>query len=147
MNLRLDRGIRQMDLARACGLTPSALSRIESGKHQPSGQAALAIARQLGVTAEYLLDDSQPYPRPPPEKPQEIGNGMVRVRLTPEEKAHLKALRAGRKTDWEVAREIVYAPMEVHVLIHFLVLGGLVPGKKKARRRRKRSSSPEPCSS
>ena len=130
MNERLDRGIRQQELAKACGVTSGALSRIESGRNQPKGWVALAIARHLGVTIEYLLDESQPYPYQPPQKPDVTKDGMVNLRLTLEEKALIEALRAGKKTAWELARELPYASLESLILIHRLVLGGVVPRKK-----------------
>ena len=133
MNLRLDRGVKQQELAEACGLTPAAICKIESGRNQPRGHTALAIARHLGVTVGYLLDESQPYPyQPPPRRPEETQRGMVTVRLTLEEKALIEALRAGKKTAWELAKELPYASLESLILIHRLVLGGVEPRKKKA---------------
>ena len=64
LNLRKDLGVPQKSLAENTAVTPSALSRIEAGIHQPRGPVALRIARQLGVTVDYLLDDTAPYPPP-----------------------------------------------------------------------------------
>jgi len=64
MNLRKDRGVAQSSLASMTSVTPSALSRIEAGIHQPRGAVALRIARELGVTADYILDNDAPYPPP-----------------------------------------------------------------------------------
>ncbi|MFN0059729.1 MAG: helix-turn-helix domain-containing protein [Planctomycetota bacterium] len=64
MNLRKDLGSAQRVFANVSTVTPSALSRIESGQHQPRGPAAFHIARNLGVTADYLLDDTASYPPP-----------------------------------------------------------------------------------
>ena len=64
LNLRKDRGYAQKTLADLTAVTPSALSRIESGRHQPRGMVALRLARHLGVTVEYLLDEDAPYPPP-----------------------------------------------------------------------------------
>ncbi len=98
MNERLDRGIRQQELAKACGVTPAAICKIESGEHGAKGQTALAIARHLGVTLEYLLDESGPYPYEPPKKPDTTKDGMVTVRLTLEEKALIEALPVGSRS-------------------------------------------------
>ena len=65
MNLRKDRGVAQSSLAEMTSVTPSALSRIEAGIHQPRGSVALRIARELGVTVDYILDGEAPYPPPP----------------------------------------------------------------------------------
>lgn len=64
LNLRKDLGVPQKTLAEMTAVTPSALSRIEAGIHQPRGPVALRIARHLGVTADYLLDNDAPYPPP-----------------------------------------------------------------------------------
>ncbi len=64
LNLRKDCQIPQKTLAVQVSLTPSALSRIESSHHQPRGPVAFKVARILGVTVDYLLDESQPYPAP-----------------------------------------------------------------------------------
>jgi XRE family transcriptional regulator, regulator of sulfur utilization len=42
-------GIEQEDLARRCGITQSALSRIEGGNRNPSPKVLRALADQLGV--------------------------------------------------------------------------------------------------
>ncbi|MCH2365297.1 MAG: helix-turn-helix domain-containing protein, partial [Planctomycetes bacterium] len=62
MNLRRDRSISQQDLARFCDITPSALSKIESGQNSPRGGVIFLIAKNLGVTIEYLLDEEIAYP-------------------------------------------------------------------------------------
>ena len=62
MNLRRDRSISQQDLASYCRITPSALSKIESGQNSPRGGVIFSIAKNLGVTVEYLLDEEIPYP-------------------------------------------------------------------------------------
>ncbi len=64
LNLRKDRGVPQKDLAAVTTVTAGALSRIESGDHEPRAKVALSIARHLGVTADYLLDVNAPYPPP-----------------------------------------------------------------------------------
>jgi len=64
LNLRKDQGVHQRDLARDSHVTPSALSRIEAGIHTPRGKVTLEIARRLGITADYVLDETAPYPPP-----------------------------------------------------------------------------------
>jgi transcriptional regulator with XRE-family HTH domain len=64
LNLRRDLGVDQRTLARDASVTPSALSRIEAGIHLPRGMSALGFARRLGVTADYMLDETAPYPPP-----------------------------------------------------------------------------------
>ena len=67
LNLRKDRGVAQKSLAGLTAVTPSALSRIESGIHQPRGPVAMRIAKHLGVTVDYILDENAPYPPPAKE--------------------------------------------------------------------------------
>jgi len=64
LNLRKDQGVHQRDLAHDSHVTPSALSRIEAGIHTPRGKVTLEIARRLGTTADYVLDETAPYPPP-----------------------------------------------------------------------------------
>ncbi len=127
LNLRCDRKVSQQDLARACGITPSALSKIEAGINSPRANIIWKIARNLGVTVEYLLDEEMPYPYPSYRYRQEFlsrdqnPGTNVRMNVTREEKAFLSALRESQ----EVAREIAYAIPEVSVerirLVHFLL--------------------------
>ena len=104
INLRLDRGIRQQDLARIIGITPSALSKIESGINSPRGMPLFRIARALCVPCEYLLDEDRLYPHePPPQKPSLGGDGKktVRTNVTREEQEFLERVRKLKKKDQE----------------------------------------------
>ena len=95
LNLRRDRGVAQRSLAEMTSVTPSALSRIEAGIHQPKGPVALRIARVLGVSADYILDESAPYP-PPLEALIETEvdkNSRVTEKLNPSEKNLVDAFR------------------------------------------------------
>ncbi len=127
LNLRRDRKVSQQDLARACDITPSALSKIEAGINSPRASVIWRIARNLGVTVEYLLDEEMPYPysshsyRRESLRRDEDPDANVRLDVSREEKAFLRALRECP----EVAREIAYAIPEVSLerirLIHFLL--------------------------
>ncbi len=46
---RIDQGVKQSELAVAIGVTPSQISDIESGRHEPSLVRILRIARALGI--------------------------------------------------------------------------------------------------
>ena len=127
LNLRCDRKISQQDLARACEITPSALSKIEAGINSPRANIIWRIAKSLGVTVEYLLDEKMPYPfkgytyRHDLLTHDDDPEQMVGMKVTREEAAFLEALR---RTN-QVAREIAYAipevPMETVRLMHFLL--------------------------
>ena len=127
LNLRCDRKISQQDLARACDITPSALSKIEAGINSPRASVIWRIARNLGVTVEYLLDEAMPYPYDGYKYRQDLflkdedPQAMVRMEVTREERNFLEALR---KTN-QIARDIAFAMPEAAVetlrLLHFLL--------------------------
>lgn len=127
LNLRCDRKISQQDLARACSITPSALSKIEAGINSPRANVLWRIAKNLGVTVEYLLDEEMPYPYTGYSYRHDFlssnidPNSMVRLDVTREEKAFLEALRKAS----QVARDTSFAIPETSVetlrLVHFLL--------------------------
>lgn len=53
---RLDLGIRQIDLAQACGISPSYLNLIEHDRRRIAGKLLIDIARELDVDAGTLAD-------------------------------------------------------------------------------------------
>ncbi len=57
-HLRREAGLTQAQLAERAGVSRSLVSAIESGRHLPRVDAALAIARSLGVSGEFLFDTS-----------------------------------------------------------------------------------------
>ncbi len=127
LNLRCDRKISQQDLAKSCNITPSALSKIEAGINSPRAYIVWRIAKKLGVTVEYLLDENMPYPYTGYNYRQELlaknqdPSSSVKMEVSREEKAFLEALRKSN----QVARETAYAVPETTVenlrLIHFLL--------------------------
>ena len=124
MNLRRDRSISQQDLARYCNISPSALSKIESGQNSPRGGVIFRIARNLGVTVEYLLDEEIPYPYKGLNYRQEAGAGAeparVRTEISREEKAFLDALEESPDIVRELAYSLPEASPELIRLLHFL---------------------------
>ncbi len=126
MNLRWDRKISQQELARACGITPSALSKIEAGHNSPRAHVLYRIARNLGVTVEYLLERAWPYPYPGYNyraglfEKKEDPQAPVRIEVTREEKAFLEALRNTSQVAREIAMALPEASVETLRLVHFL---------------------------
>ena len=53
--LRREAGLTQAELATLSGVSRALVSAIESGRHLPRVDAALAIARTLGISAELLF--------------------------------------------------------------------------------------------
>jgi transcriptional regulator with XRE-family HTH domain len=60
------RGWDQKELARSVGLPEGRVTKWKS-TGEPTARQALAIARALGVSLEWLADDTQDYPPPPSE--------------------------------------------------------------------------------
>lgn len=78
--LRSQAGLTQARLAEASGVSRALISAIESGRHLPRVDAALALARVLGTSAEQLFTPSAEAPvdaltgRPPaPGTPVRLG--------------------------------------------------------------------------
>jgi transcriptional regulator with XRE-family HTH domain len=61
--IRLRHGVGLRELARRLDLSPSAISRIETGKNQPSVRTLYAFASELQVTVDEVLFDEAPSPR------------------------------------------------------------------------------------
>jgi transcriptional regulator with XRE-family HTH domain len=58
-------GLNQQKLARLSGVSDSEVSRILGGKSQPGLENALKLARAIGVSLDYLADDTQDKPAVP----------------------------------------------------------------------------------
>jgi transcriptional regulator with XRE-family HTH domain len=128
--LRCDRKISQQDLAKACHITPSALSKIEAGINSPRASVIWRIAMNLGVTVEYLLDEAMPYPYTGYSYRQDfLANNVdpqstVRCEVTREEKSFLEALRQTNQIARHIALSLPEAPVESLRLVHFILNHG-----------------------
>lgn len=54
-NLRDNRGLRQIDLARALNISAQAISTYERNERQPSIELLIGMAQYFRVTTDYLL--------------------------------------------------------------------------------------------
>ncbi len=52
---RVDRGLRQEDLAKAVKVSRQTINAIETGRYLPSLPLAIALARFFGVTVEEMF--------------------------------------------------------------------------------------------
>ena len=53
--LRREAKLSQAELARRLQISPSAMGMYEQGRREPSAQTLVALARELGVSTDYLL--------------------------------------------------------------------------------------------
>ena len=71
--LRKAAGLSQEQLAERLNVTRQAVSKWETGEGKPDIDNLLPLARLLGTTVDYLLDDTadepQPQPEPQPQTP------------------------------------------------------------------------------
>lgn len=56
-------GMKPADLARATGLSPGAISRIEAGERVPGGATLRRLAQALGLDVGLLLSGPSPPPK------------------------------------------------------------------------------------
>ncbi|GBF49105.1 transcriptional regulator [Leptospira ryugenii] len=56
--LRKKRGVKQYDMARALGVSPSYLSKIETGAQEPTEKFKVACAKYLKTSVDRLFNDS-----------------------------------------------------------------------------------------
>ena len=53
--LREEKGISQMELSKATGLSQSAIARWELNKSEPTGSALITLAQYFNESIDYLL--------------------------------------------------------------------------------------------
>lgn len=53
--LRREAGLNQAELAARLGVSPSAMGMYEQGRREPSAQLLVALAKELGVSTDFLL--------------------------------------------------------------------------------------------
>ncbi len=53
--LRISKGLSQMQLAQATGISQSAIAKWELGKTEPTASAIIALAKFFDETSDYIL--------------------------------------------------------------------------------------------
>ena len=53
--LRIQKGLSQMELSKATGISQSAIAKWELGKTEPTASAIITLAKFFGETTDYLL--------------------------------------------------------------------------------------------
>lgn len=54
-SLRKHRGLSQTELAERLRVSPSAVGMYEQDRREPSGETLVALAREFGITVDFLL--------------------------------------------------------------------------------------------
>jgi transcriptional regulator with XRE-family HTH domain len=60
---RLEKGLRQIDIARAAGIGEGYVSRIETGRVEPGPDLVRRIAQALNIDPDYFARNSSDGPR------------------------------------------------------------------------------------
>lgn len=74
-------GLSQSDVAEAAGLSRQLIGTVETGRHVPNVNAALALARALGTTVEDLFGIQIEQWEPALEQPAHEGAALLAVRV------------------------------------------------------------------
>ncbi len=99
LNLRRDLGIKQQELAEMAGELRRRCRESRGWRSTATrGPTFHGIARAPWVTADYLLDESVPYPPPAGEDAPKVERPweVVEMRVTAEERAHIRAMKKPR---------------------------------------------------
>lgn len=60
-DLRLELGVKQKDVAKACDVSPQCISQLEAGTRNPTGTTLAALADYFNCSVDYLLGRSDEY--------------------------------------------------------------------------------------
>lgn len=76
-NLIVDRGLTQTVFEPMAGLPENRISKWAGGQGEPTARQALRMARQLGVSVEYLIDDQLDRDPGAPSVPLSLQDQMI----------------------------------------------------------------------
>lgn len=60
-DLRLEKGIKQKDVAKNCDISPQCVSQLELGTRNPTGTTLVALANFFNCSIDYLMGRSDDY--------------------------------------------------------------------------------------
>ena len=60
-DLRLERGIKQKEVAKSCDISPQCISQLELGTRSPTGTTLIALADFFNCSVDYLLGRTEEY--------------------------------------------------------------------------------------
>lgn len=67
-DLRLETGVKQKDVAKACDVSPQCISQLEAGTRNPTGTTLVALADYFNCSVDYLLGRSDEYTNAVPNR-------------------------------------------------------------------------------
>ncbi len=111
-----DRGLSQKGLAELLGVDPARLSEWKRGRWRMPVETGVLLARALGVTAEYLVDETQERLPPPGGAGQAetrgAAGGQVAPQLDEDTRYLLRVIADSGLTPADVARQLLQAVKE-----------------------------------
>ena len=60
-DLRIEKGVKQKELAERCDVSPQCISQLELGTRSPTGSTLIALAEYFNCSVDYLLGRSDDY--------------------------------------------------------------------------------------
>lgn len=94
--LRMQKGLKQIELAKAINVSQAALSGYETGKYEPDFETLHAMATFFSVSVDYLLGvDTKKEPALPMESELDVELITRLCSLTPEELEKVDAFVQG----------------------------------------------------
>ncbi|MBQ7912400.1 MAG: helix-turn-helix domain-containing protein [Clostridia bacterium] len=63
-DLRLEKGVKQKEVAKHCDISPQCISQLELGTRNPTGTTLLALADYFNCSVDYLLGRTEDFSSP-----------------------------------------------------------------------------------
>jgi len=63
-DLRIEKGVKQKEVAERCDVSPQCISQLELGTRSPTGSTLIALAEYFNCSVDYLLGRSEDYALP-----------------------------------------------------------------------------------
>ena len=60
-DLRIEKGVKQKEIAKSCDVSPQCISQLELGSRSPTGSTLIALAEYFNCSVDYLLGRSDDY--------------------------------------------------------------------------------------
>ena len=60
-DLRLEKGVKQKDVAQKCDVSPQCISQLEAGTRNPTGTTLVALANYFNCSIDYLMGRTEDF--------------------------------------------------------------------------------------